>query len=92
MGSARRRSPQPPTNRTVLVGVALLIGIVGSLLLAPTGDPYGQTHQAPQRRPSVAPMRVTNYGGFYGHDTKDVMQELNVRDAQQQQSFLANCG
>jgi hypothetical protein len=34
---------------------------------------------------------VTNYGGFYGHDTQDVMQELNVRDAQQQQqSFLAN--
>jgi hypothetical protein len=28
---------------------------------------------------------------FYGHDTADVMQELNVRDAQQQ-SFLANYG
>jgi hypothetical protein len=45
-----------------------------------------------QRWPATAPMRVTNYGGFYGHDTKDVMQELNIRDAQQQQSFLANHG
>jgi hypothetical protein len=35
---------------------------------------------------------VTNYGGFYGHDTKDVIQHLDVRDAQQQQSFLANQG
>jgi predicted ATPase with chaperone activity len=34
---------------------------------------------------------AANYGGFYGHDTQDVMQELNVRDAQQQ-SFLANAG
>jgi hypothetical protein len=30
-----------------------------------------------------------NYGGFYGHDTADMMPELNVRDAQRQ-SFLAN--
>jgi hypothetical protein len=48
-----------------------------------------------QSRAAVS--RGANYGGFYGHGTKDVMQELNVRDAQQQQqqqqqSFLANQG
>jgi hypothetical protein len=65
--------------------------LVGNLDGGTTADPYGQTYQPQQRRPVTAPTRVTNYGGFYGHDTKDVMQELNVRDAQQQ-SFLANYG
>jgi hypothetical protein len=65
--------------------------LTGNLNGGTTGDPYGQTYHPQQRRSQAAPTRVTNYGGFYGHDTKDVMQELNVRDAQQQ-SFLANYG
>jgi hypothetical protein len=64
---------------------------VGNLSGGTTSDPSGLTHHSMQRGPAVAPTRVTNYGGFYGHDTQDVMQELNVRDAQQQ-SFLANAG
>lgn len=45
----------------------------------------------PQQQPlATAHVNTTNYGGFYGHDTDDVLQELNIRDSQQQQSAMAN--
>jgi hypothetical protein len=45
----------------------------------------------PQQQPlATAHVNTTNYGGFYGHDTDDVLTELNIRDSQQQQSLMAN--
>jgi hypothetical protein len=50
----------------------------------------GATFHPQQEKLATANVQTTNYGGFYGHDTNDVITELNIRDSQQQQSSLAN--
>jgi hypothetical protein len=69
------------------IGSSLLVGT----LSGGTSDrASGVTYHPAQQRPHTAPGRTINYGGFYGHDTDDVLTELNIRDSQQQQSWWSN--
>ena len=63
--------------------------LVGNITPGTQDSAYGSTLASPMRQPATAPTRVINYGGFYGHNTADVLQELDLRSAQDQQAALA---
>lgn len=65
--------------------------MVGTLTPGTTANPSGQTYHPQQAMPAVAASsRTTNNGPFYGHNTDDVLDMLNLRESQEQQSHLAN--
>lgn len=64
--------------------------MVGTLSPGTTADPSGQTYHPQQEQRPVATSSTTNYGGFYGHNTDDVIDILDRRQAQAEQSHLAN--
>lgn len=63
--------------------------LVGNITPGTQDSAYGTTLTSPMRQPSNSPTRVTNYGGIYGHDMNQVIQELDIRDAQDNQAALA---
>lgn len=77
-----------------VISGALVGSVPGSFMTTP--EAYGRTLRSEPNMPQTAmpPFSprgaVVQYGPFYGHDTKSVMQEINLREAIQQQSALAN--
>jgi hypothetical protein len=63
--------------------------LVGNVTPGTTANPYGQTLHPQQNEPITAGGR-TQINTFYGHDTQSVFQELDVRNAQDQQAALAH--
>jgi hypothetical protein len=63
--------------------------LVGSVTSGTTPNPYGQTLSAQPNVPVTAPGRM-QVNTFNGMDVSKVFQELDLRDAQDQQAQLAH--
>lgn len=65
--------------------------LVGNVTGGTTNNPYGQTYHPPQTAPQAPQVHQTNYTGDWTvADPWEMRRQLDLHDAQQQQSFGAN--
>jgi hypothetical protein len=71
-----------------VVSSALVGSVPGSF--GTTDNPYGETMRPPQRDLATGLGRVASYGPFFGHDSKDVMRDIQIHESINQQVAFAN--
>lgn len=75
-----------------VISGAMIGSVPGSFMSTP--EAYGRTQVSPPRELATADPRsgggITSYGPFYGHDTRSVMQQIDLHESINQQSRLAN--
>jgi hypothetical protein len=71
-----------------VVSSALVGSVPGSS--GTTDNPYGETMRPPQRDLATGLGRVASYGPFFGHDSKDVMRDIQIHESINQQVAFAN--